>query len=672
VIDSGADQTHPDLRDAIIMNVKLVNGTAINMTGLNTDLTSGHGTHVAGTIAGRGNASNGYYRGVAPCAKLVTIGAGEALFILYALEAFDWVLQNKDGYNIRVVSNSWGTSATTIDPYDPINLASYEAYRRGIVVVFAAGNDGPETNTLNPYSVMPWVIGVAAGTKEKELAYFSSRGIPGHIFMKPTITAPGVDIVAPRTSTLGITVLDTNVNPVDPTYTIYYTVMSGTSMATPHVSGVVALMLSINPALSPDQVKEILMKTADPMPGYGEFEVGAGYLNAQRAVSLAAQVKGDLPKWTPKWNPDMLYEWLYGRTTYTGDYLPSQRIYQGTAPPGERLIGLITSEGPRHVVNISRFYSIVPIKVIAELTWTILACGLDLAVYDPNGKMIAYGGRGLLEYEHVEFFVNNVFGNYTFEVITWLCPVPTPYTLNVTILYGDPSQLQIIPPKPVWQYPGYDIYITTPRIYKVYDGIGLASTYFKWGDSAFIDFSAYYINGSSAAGLSLTVNIIHESGKYSRQLPASDRGGGSYRVNLNFDSAWPIGKYYIIVSGPYKMVADKSTFYLNWLEVFIRPHQRVVNPGNSIIQLYIKSSTMNDVGISTISYRPVIALYKIYINGTLADYAISTILNDWVVIQLTLPQKSGLYIINIVGNYNEPVSSIPWSGNKSTWVYVTG
>lgn len=669
VIDTGADQTHPDLKDAIIKNVKIVGSSVIDMTGLNTDLSSGHGTHVAGIIADRGSYSDGYYRGVAPCARLISIGAGDALFIFYALQAFDWILENRFALNIRVISNSWGTTATNIDPYDPINLASYEAYRRGIVVVFAAGNSGPSIDTLNKYSVVPWVIGVAAGTKDKELTYFSSRGVPGHLFKKPTITAPGVNIYSARTSTVGITATDTNINPVNASYTYFYTALSGTSMATPHVAGVVALMLSINPMLSPDQVKEILVATADPMPGYGDFEVGAGYLNAKRAVSLAATVKGNLENWKPMWSPEKLQEWIFGRTIYTGEYLPSQRYFQGTAPPGERLLGLITSPGPKHVVNISPFYSIVPVKVIAQLTWSIQACDLDLAVYDPSGRLIAYGGRGLLEYESVEFFVNNVFGNYTFEVVVWLCPAPTPYTLNVTILYGDPKLVRIIPPKTVQQYPGFDIYVTTPRIFKVYDGVGIASTYFKQGDSAFITFRAFYINGSPATGLTLILNILHESGGYSRQLPARDVGGGSYRADLYFDPAWISGKYFIAISGSYKMVADKSTFYLNWLEIFIRPHQRVSSPG-SYITLYLRSVTLNDIGINRVFFEPVIATYKIYINNTLADFTIDTILNDWIVIQLRLPQTGGLYIVNIIGGYSEPITNIPWSGNKSTWVFL--
>lgn len=295
VIDSGIDAMHPDLRfgSKVIQNVKLTPDLfglgPLVLEGLaNTDWTSGHGTHVASTAAGTGAALDGKYRGIAPGAPLVGVGAGEALFILTALEAFDWVLQNRLKYGIRVISNSWGTSGA-FDASDPINVASRLAHDGGLVVVFAAGNDGPGTNTLNPYCVAPWVICVAAGHKDgSSLADFSSRGIPGDPLYQPSLTAPGVAIAAARATTglainafLAVDLLELGADAV------YYAAASGTSMATPHVSGTVALMLEANPALTPDQVKFALQATATPMPAYERHEVGAGYLNAYQAVRTA-------------------------------------------------------------------------------------------------------------------------------------------------------------------------------------------------------------------------------------------------------------------------------------------------------------------------------------------------------------------------------------------------
>jgi len=292
VLDSGIDATHADLPfgTKVIQNVKLAPnpfGTApLALEGLaNTDTTSGHGTHVAGTVAGTGAALNGKYRGVAPGAQLVGIGAGETLLILSALEGFDWIMQNQLAYGIRVISNSWGTTGE-FAPDDPINVASRIAHDAGLVVLFAAGNEGPGANTLNPYCVAQWVICVAAGNKDgRTLADFSSRGVAGDPVLHPTITAPGVDIASARATTgivinafFAVDLVDLGADAVS------YAAASGTSMATPHVAGAVALLLEANPALTPDEVKAALEATATPMPGLQRHEAGAGYLNAFEAV----------------------------------------------------------------------------------------------------------------------------------------------------------------------------------------------------------------------------------------------------------------------------------------------------------------------------------------------------------------------------------------------------
>jgi len=300
VIDSGVDGLNPDVKypGRLVQNVKILGDgfftgtTVIAQNQTNTDTTSGHGTHVAGTVGGSGEASKGYYTGIAPQSDLVGIGTGDTLFILYALEGFDYALENQQRYNLQIISNSWGTSGA-FDAEDPINVASKLAHDQGITVVFAAGNAGPEEDTLNPYAVAPWVIGVAAGEKDgKTLADFSSRGRPGSELYHPTLTAPGVNIVSARASTGAtintLTAAD-DATYIPPQFLPYYTTASGTSMATPHVSGTIALMEEANPALTPDQAKQFLVETATPMPGYEEFEVGAGYLNAYEAVTQAAQ-----------------------------------------------------------------------------------------------------------------------------------------------------------------------------------------------------------------------------------------------------------------------------------------------------------------------------------------------------------------------------------------------
>lgn len=285
----------------------------------NSETSVGHGTHVAGIAAGLGTSSNGYYTGVAPGANLIGIGTGDVLFILYALAGFDYILDHQNDYNIKVVNNSWGTTGA-FDAHDPVNEATKKVTSRGITVVFAAGNEGPGPNTLNPYSVAPWVISVAAGCKigvvdptnseshcmlddgsnplvptnneprAHVLADFSSRGIAGDPLYHPDITAPGVHIVSTRAST-GTVLNGSDLNhdaricniaaPNDP----FYTCASGTSMAAPHIAGVVALMQeAAGGRLSPSQVLNALTATARPLPGYAPWEVGAGYVDAYAAV----------------------------------------------------------------------------------------------------------------------------------------------------------------------------------------------------------------------------------------------------------------------------------------------------------------------------------------------------------------------------------------------------
>ena len=174
VIDSGIDGTHPDTAfgKTVVQNVKIVGD--LDLTGVNlylenvadTDTSSGHGSHVAGIVAGTGEASVNdprrprYFAGIAPEAKLIGLSTGEGINILFGLEAFDYALANQQRYGIDIITNSWGSSVSVYDPNSPINKASYEAYRRGMVVAFAAGNDGPAEDTINPYALVPWVINV--------------------------------------------------------------------------------------------------------------------------------------------------------------------------------------------------------------------------------------------------------------------------------------------------------------------------------------------------------------------------------------------------------------------------------------------------------------------------------------------------------------------------------
>jgi serine protease AprX len=383
VIDSGVDATHPDLPlgSAVTQNIKILapnffGGGAVIAENLpNSDTSSGHGTHVAGTVGGRGTASTGYYKGVAPGSSIIGIGAGDAISILFALQGFDYVLANQAKYNIKVISNSWGTTGE-FAAGNPINVASKKAHDAGMVVVFASGNEGPGENTLNPYSVAPWVIGVAAGNKDgKTLANFSSRGIPGDALYHPTITAPGVDIVSTRAPNSVLPVLgaidDANINPL---WIPYYTTMSGTSMATPHISGVAALMLEANPSLGPDIIKDLLIKTATPMAGYGEFEVGAGYVDAYAAVSEAKVTSAKYGSFKDK----------KGRT-----YKTIGQTYTWSGLVGPSAVEVYQSDFKDIALDSNA------VKLSVKVGWTNPVVDLDLYVYDPAGALEGSSGQAL-------------------------------------------------------------------------------------------------------------------------------------------------------------------------------------------------------------------------------------------------------------------------------------
>jgi serine protease AprX len=318
--DSGIDATHSDLQFGthVVQNTTgLTNLNAIDtmlpityVEGVpNTDISSGHGTHCAGIVGGTGAKSNGLYRGVAPGAQLVGYGSGVVISILDAVGGLDYAATNQFSYGapIRVVSNSWGSSGP-FDPTDPVNVASYELYKRGIVTVFAAGNDGPGEDTHNPYAQAPWTVSVGASEKDAVLTSFSSRGKRGEsgtftmydgktwtYHNLPTIVAPGVDIVSTRTLTGALPPLEAenDAATIDPAYLPFYTHMSGTSMATPHVAGIVALMLEANPNLTPADVQNILKRTATNMTGRLDWEAGAGHVNAYEALAMATGLRTD-------------------------------------------------------------------------------------------------------------------------------------------------------------------------------------------------------------------------------------------------------------------------------------------------------------------------------------------------------------------------------------------
>ncbi|MEP9361481.1 S8 family serine peptidase [Nocardioides sp. CN2-186] len=324
VVDSGCDATHADLADRVTHNVTLVSPEYANAGTRpalvvpvdqgplsNTDLGSGHGTHVAGIIAADSRSvSDGSRFGVAPGADIVCLSIGLALFTSAVVTAYDYMLDQPDLLGIDVVNNSWGNSYRQFDPHDPVAVATKAVADRGVTVVFAAGNSGAGNvpMSLNPFSQAPWVISVAAGTTDRFRGDFSSNGLvhdnslPTDVgaddhtiftgdrigLVHPDITAPGVDISSTCDSA------GTLIGPCGPDQNAS---ASGTSMASPHVAGAAAVLLQAQPALTPEQVRLALQATATPVKAPGGrkrlpfWEVGFGYTNLDRAVRLV-QSKG--------------------------------------------------------------------------------------------------------------------------------------------------------------------------------------------------------------------------------------------------------------------------------------------------------------------------------------------------------------------------------------------
>lgn len=410
--DSGIDGTHPDLAFGthVVQNVfspfdiTSVLGflPALNLENVpDTDLNVGHGTHCAGIAAGTGAASNGRYAGVAPGANLIGFGSGAALFVLNGVGGFEYALANQSRYNIRVISNSFGGSGV-FDPSSPISIASKQAHDHGIVVVFAAGNSGPGKDTIGPDSKAPWVISVAAGTKEGGLASFSSRGIPkaqraAGDFNAPTITAPGTgrefasnsgrftsDVVSTRSKTNifangETSQADLELAPLD---LVYYTEISGTSMATPFIAGTAALLLSADPTLTPDEVKSILTQTASQMPGYSEFEVGAGYVNVYAAVD---KVFHRTKSYGTYGGPLDLQSYNLAIATNTVSQAPFHIDYSPIATPGAGSTNSTTFTVPAGISVLDVFGTFDDVLGLGE------GNTIGLLLTDPNGTVYSSG-----------------------------------------------------------------------------------------------------------------------------------------------------------------------------------------------------------------------------------------------------------------------------------------
>jgi subtilisin family serine protease len=266
VLDTGIDDTHPDLR-------RQITATRNFTAEPDTRDTDGHGTHVASTIAGTGKASGGRYTGVAPGAKLLVgkVCAGSACQESAILAGMEWAA----AAGAKVVNLSLGGTDTAAD--DPLEVAVERlSARYGTLFVVAAGNDGSYgAETVSSPASADAALAVGAVDSADALASFSGRGPRVHdAALKPEIVAPGVDITAARSRFSDRGERGER-----------YVAMSGTSMATPHVTGSAAILAQQHPDWTGAQLKAGLVGSASPLADAGIYEQGAGRVDVGRAVA---------------------------------------------------------------------------------------------------------------------------------------------------------------------------------------------------------------------------------------------------------------------------------------------------------------------------------------------------------------------------------------------------
>jgi serine protease AprX len=354
IVDSGVFN-HDDLQKSSGLGSRIVYSESFIPGDPSTNDAYGHGTHVAGILAGNGHDSqSGYptqYIGVAPNANIINLrvldanGSGTDSQVIAAIQR---AIQLKSTYNIRVINLSLGRPVFESYALDPVCQAVEAAWKAGIVVVVAAGNEGRNNDygtqgyaTIQAPANDPNVITVGAtktnGTPyrlDDTVASYSSKGptLLDHV-VKPDLVAPGNRIIslASPGSTLVTSLTSLNIQPITTCVLSFwgntcttglsgkYTRLSGTSMATPIVAGAAALMLQKDPTLTPDTIKARMMKTAwKGYPGnswgydawgrsyfsqYDAFTIGAGYLDIYSSLKSTDVVNGGAPSPVVNFNP---------------------------------------------------------------------------------------------------------------------------------------------------------------------------------------------------------------------------------------------------------------------------------------------------------------------------------------------------------------------------------
>ena len=409
VVDSGINTNHIALANKVVASVSMVTGDA------STGDAFGHGTHVAGIIAGIATTVTPEYTGgIAPGAQLVNVrvlGADGSGVTSDVIAGIDWVIANKSTYNIRIINLSLGHPVYESCSLDPLCQEVGKAVNAGIVVVAAAGNYGLNAagqmvlGSIASPGNSPYAITVGAlntwgtpGRSDDTVATFSSRGPTAYdMAVKPDVAAPGVKIVSLQANNSWLAA-NYPVTHVAGSGNNAYMYLSGTSMATPMVSGGAALLLQGSPGLSPAQIKLALQSGATYVSDGGLMGAGAGEVNflASRKLANNGLISlltttiaglGVVPSGASFWDAGTL----------------SGRLYQGL---GIRLLSLLQAPlvwlnpsllnyGDLNLVGLNNpLANMVPkfLQYGAVAGWTdAQTVTWGTAITDPNGQTVTWG-----------------------------------------------------------------------------------------------------------------------------------------------------------------------------------------------------------------------------------------------------------------------------------------
>lgn len=390
VLDSGVDAEHPDLVGAVKEQQNFTDSPDVADH-------DGHGTHTSSTVAGRGVASNGRNKGVAPGAQLLSgkvlndYGSGDLSWIIAGME---WAVAE----GADVISMSIGTSEP-VDCTDPMAAAVDRiSAESGVLFVVAAGNLGGPAEAITTPGCAASALTVAATDLTQTTADFSSRGpVLANHAVKPDIAAPGVDITAARAGGRGDSA---------------YIDMSGTSMATPHVAGAAAILKQEHPGWTGQQLKAVLQNSVRAESKVGIYEQGAGELDVANAVTQKVTGPGTTDLGTFAW-PHTSSQKVTKSLTYHNDATEPVTLTFTTDARGNNGKPL-----PSSLISFAQSLT-VPAGGTAELPVTVdPSAAIDPGLYGAiSTRVVAKSNSGQTVVTPLGFYLEPQYVDVTFKLI---------------------------------------------------------------------------------------------------------------------------------------------------------------------------------------------------------------------------------------------------------------